>query len=97
MTMKNIRVKVFIDQMGNIIGYPVRRDIQEKIKNHLQDMNVYPDHRFFYQDGMGAEDFKQDLSQKQIKEIESGYDIYLNIDPWILGHFYGYDTHTIFE
>jgi hypothetical protein len=97
MTMKNIRVKVFIDQMGNIIGYPVRRDIQDKIKNHLKDMGGYPDYRFFYQEGAPAEEFKQDLTTKNIKDLELGYDIFINIDPWIVGCFYGYDTHTIFE
>ena len=96
---KNIRVKVFEDRMGNIQGFPVRKDLCDKIRNHLNEMvNDKQSSLFFMQEGMGAEEFKQEfLSKQQQKDVENGWYVTLTIDPWIVGHWYGWDTHTIFE
>ena len=37
------------------------------------------------------------LSPQQRKDLSEGWDITILIDPWELAHFYGYDSHTIFE
>lgn len=94
-----IKVKVWEDEMGNIIGYPVREDIQEMVINHLNEMcpGTLHNAKFFFQEGMGAEEFKSELSSKQRNIIERGWNIYIMIDPWEMGHWYGWDTHTLFE
>jgi len=96
---KNIRVKVFEDRMGNIQGFPIRKDIREKIVAHLNEMhpNNPQSSMFFFQEGNRSEDFKADLSPKLRHDIEHGWYVTLTIDPWIVGHWYGWDTHTIFE
>ena len=97
--MKNIRVKVWEDRMGNLRGFPIRKDIREKIVAHLNEMhpNNPQSSMFFIQEGT-EEEFRQEfLSKQQQKDVENGWYATLTIDPWIVGHWYGWDTHTIFE
>ena len=93
----NIRVKIFQDRMGNIIGYPIRQDIREKIINHLADFNIKSDGSFFLQEGMDAGLALEFISDRLYRDLLYGWDIYPIIDAWAIGHFYGWDTHTIFE
>lgn len=93
-----VRVRVYEDHMGNVFGYPLKEDLQTQIATHMAEMTGLFDHRFFFQEGGPAEQFKdENLSKRQRTEIEHGQACYINVDPWILGHFYGYDTHTLFE
>lgn len=92
-----IRVKIRQDNIGNIIGYPVRRDIREKIIDHLSDFNVRSNGDFFFQEDHEAESLSGLISDRLKKDLLNGWDIYPVIDAWTAAHFYGWDTHTLFE
>jgi len=92
-----IIVKVWMDRMGNIFGEPVREDLQRKIARHMKAMTSHADKSFFLQEGMGAGEFMADCTPRQRRDIEHGYEVRMRMDPWVMGHLYGWDAHTIFE
>jgi hypothetical protein len=92
-------IQVREDRMGNIIGKPKSKRIRNKIERYLWDLGKkYNYGEFFFQQGMGAEEFKNKyLKRRQRTDIEDGYTINIRLDDWEVGHFYSYDTHTLFE
>lgn len=93
-----IKVEIRKDRMGNIIACPVRDDIRNKIRSHLQDFNVHSDGTAFFQEGGPAQEFlENELSKHAQREIAKGHTVTPVFDPWIVGHWYGWDTHTLFE
>ncbi len=95
--MANIKVRVWEDRIGNILGKPVREDLQKKLAKHMEEMTGYADSRFFFQEGTEAEEFKQNCSHQQRWDLSNGSDIFISVDPWIMAHWYGYDAYTLFE
>ena len=93
----NIKVKIRQDNMGNIIGYPVRRDIREKIIDHLANFKIESSGDFFFQEDHGAESLNGLISDRLKKDLLNGWDIYPIINAWTIGHFYGWDAYTLFE
>jgi len=93
-----IKVDVFQNRFGDITGRPVRQDIRTRILDHLLEFEgPGAEDTFYFQGGMGAEEFLDSLSPRQRRDIENGYTITILVDPWELGHWYGWDTHTLFE
>lgn len=95
--MTNIKVQVWQDKMGNILGQPVRADLRKKIGDHMKVMTGHFTSRFFFQAEDDALGFEELLSLRQAYDLRHGYTVYLNVDPWLMGHWYGWDTHTLFE
>lgn len=93
----NIKVIIQEDNIGNIAVRPVREDIRRIITEHLQDFGVESDGRAFFNEGGEAQQFQQQLSNHCIRELKRGFNITMNIDAWTAGHWYGWDTHTLFE
>ena len=92
-----IKVSVWMDRMGNISGAPHRKDLRDKIGAHMKKMTGHNTKTFFFQEGGPAEDFMENCSKKQRQNLKQGYDITILVDPWIMAHWYGYDTHPFFE
>ena len=38
-----------------------------------------------------------DLSSRQRSRLEASWEVVVLMDPWVLGHYYGWDAHTAFE
>jgi len=60
--------------------------------------NGGPKHRvaFLQHDGDVAS-LINDLSPEARRDLQAGWDVKVQMDPWYAAHFYGYDAHTAFE
>ncbi len=91
-------IEIIENRMGDIIGLPINKRIKRQIINHLKQFGVESDGAFLCQQGIGAEEFKEEfLEDKEVEDIENGYPLKIRMDGWIVGHLYGWDTHTLFE
>lgn len=44
-----------------------------------------------------VEGLEESLSPRQLREVSTGWGVTVIMDPWEVGHFYGYDAHTVAE
>ena len=93
-----IKVRVEEDRMGNIIAEPVNQRFAKAFAKVRKSNGGGGDTSAFFNAGGEAEEFmRSNLSAKQRRDIESGWPIVVKVDPWIVGHWYGYDAHTVAE
>lgn len=92
------------DRMGNVYARPVsdraaRKFARRVAKNGGPSFATQERDGFtaFFQEGMGAAEFLDDCTPAQRRDIENGYTVRFRADPWIVGHWYGYDAHTVAE
>ena len=82
-----------MDAMGSIIVRPV----SDKHARHFQravvanggpnDIDVY------LQEGDPASEFlEQDVPPRYRRDLEHGWTVRWRVDPWIVGHWYGWDA-----
>jgi len=93
-----IAVEVEEDRMGNIIARPVNARYAKAFAKARKENGGGGGEDAFFNDGGEAEEFKREhLNSRQRKEIEKGYPVRMKVDPWVVGHWYGYDAHTVAE
>jgi len=92
-----VKVRLSEDRMGNVIGYPIREDLRKKIKDHLFFYGVDSDGTFLVQEDYNIESLLGEIPKRAGRDLRKGWDIVVLMDPWQLGHYYGWDTQTIFE
>ena len=93
-----IAVEVEKDRMGNIIARPVNARYAKAFAKARRDNGGGGGEDAFFNDGNEAEQFKSNyLNSRQRKDLERGYPVRLKMDPWDVGHLYGYDAHTVVE
>lgn len=93
-----ISVEVEEDRMGNVIVRPVDKRYAKAFAKVRKDNGGGGGEDAFFNDGGEAEQFKSDyLNPRQRKELEKGYPVRMKMDPWDVGHLYGYDAHTAVE
>ena len=93
-----IAVDVEEDRMGNIIAKPVSAKYAKAFAKVRKENGGGSGDDAFFNDGGEAEEFKREyLSSKQRKDLGSGYGVRMKVDPWVVGHWYGYDAHTVAE
>ena len=95
-----IKVRVERDRMGNIKGRPVSERWAKRFEDVVRD-NGGADSEgnvdgFFLQ-GYAADEFLLDLPRRRAREISEGWPVVVMLDPWHVGHLYGYDAHTAAE
>jgi len=93
-----IRVEAEMDQMGNISVKP--SDVKyARTFSEVRKSNGGGDGLdCFFQEGMGASEFlKEHIPQDLHEDLEQGWSIDFKVDPWVVGHWYGYDAHTACE
>ena len=102
---RTIVVTAKLDRMGNVLARPkqdkyarafMRRAHENGGSRYTPDMWANELSAFF-QEGQAASEFLDDCTPAQRKDLESGWDVSFRCDPWIVGHWYGYDAHTIAE
>ncbi len=93
-----------MDHCGNITARPVSERAARKFarmveKNGGASFAVQDRDHFtaFFQDGMGACEFLEDCTPEQRRDLQAGWPIRFRADGWLVGHWYGYDAHTVFE
>lgn len=75
---------------------PVRNDLTQQIIDHLSEYEATDGNAFFQWDYDIPSFIREKKSVKRfLKNGDS--EVTILVDPWELGHVYGYDTHTIFE
>ena len=93
-----------MDHCGNITARPVsdraaKRFARRVAENGGASLEVQARDGYcaFFQDGMGAAEFLEDLRPDQRRDLEAGWQVKFRADGWLVGHWYGYDAHTVFE
>jgi len=88
-------VDVQEDRMGNIHATPKNGRIAKKFARHLQGFGVQADGSAFFQEGGGAQEFLEDCSPSQRREISDGYRVSMRVDPWVFGQWLGWDACNV--
>jgi hypothetical protein len=86
-----------MNRMGDIVGTPRNKRERKRIAKHMEEMTDHADYSFYLQDGFGASEFLEDCTPVQCKDLEHGWTISINADPWTFAHYFGYDCHTLYE
>jgi len=94
---RKINVDIKTDAMGNIIASPVSKKYAKAFSDVRRENGGGSDLNVFFQEGGPATQFLNDLTPRQRREINKGWDVRIKVDPWIVGHWYGYDAHTVAE
>jgi len=93
-----IKVDVEEDRMGNIIVTPTDKRFAKAFSKARKDNGGGSGLDAFFQDGGPAEEFRREnMSAKQRRDLDSGWPVRMMVDPWVVGHWYGYDAHTVAE
>ena len=99
-----IVIQAEMDGMGNITARPVS-DVWAKLfcrtaaKNGGAAFAVWKSDGFaaFMQNGNAAKEFLADRTAVQRRDLRAGWAVRFKADPWVVGHWYGYDAHTVAE
>lgn len=87
-----------VDNMGCLTGYPVNVRQQKRIASHMLEMTNHFDHTFFIQTDYEVEQFIIDYVPKRKQaDARNGWKTTFRADAWQIGHYYGWDCHTLFE
>lgn len=93
-----IQVEATMDSMGNITARPKSDEYSKAFAEVQKENGGGGDLDCFFQEGMGATEFLENHVPKSLREdLYSGYDVSFEEDPWVVGHWYGYDAHTLCE
>ena len=93
-----ITVEARMDRMGNIEVAPVSAQWRDKFCAIVQENGGGNARTAFFQEGTGAGDFlENDCPPRKRGELKRGYTVRFRADPWVVGHWYGYDAYTAAE
>ena len=84
-----------MDRMGNIVARPKSDRIARKYVKHLAGFGVKSDGSAFFQEGGPAAELLGDLKPGQVRDLESGWSVSFRLDPWVFGHWLGWDAHNV--
>ena len=87
-----IKVTASPDNMGNIELCPLSMKHRIAYAKHIKEMTGHADPSVFLQEGQAADEFLSDLSPRQRRDLDAGFDVTFLIDPWIYGNYLGYDA-----
>jgi len=94
-------VDITMDRMGNMYLSPVSQKVQAQMRRHFQEMVGHPNDSVFLQDGQPVAEFLEHgeprLSRSEVSEIERGWKVTKRMDPWVFGHYAGYDFHEVVQ
>jgi hypothetical protein len=68
---------------------PVAQKWRDKYCRHMQDMGQPAVSSVFFEDYNLPEEV---TSNRQYKELGNGFSIQIKMDPWVYGHWLGYDA-----
>ncbi|WP_111748852.1 hypothetical protein [Salinisphaera orenii] len=97
--MALIRIKASMDRSGNVSATPVDPTWQQAFAAHVSSFTGRPvddETEVFFQDGNSAHEFiHNDVPMRFRGMLSDGWTIEFDVDPWVVGHWYGYDAHTV--
>lgn len=90
-----IVVTAHLDRLGNLHVRPInerwRRRFQEVVRHYggpAGDIFLDRDVEAF---------IEQDIPRRYHRDLRAGWDVHWRVDPWVVGHWYGWDAHTAAE
>jgi hypothetical protein len=93
-----ILVEAKQDRCGNIHVAPCAAKWRDKFRAVVRENGGGNNSSAFFQEGGPASEWlENDCPPAKRRELEQGYLIRFRADPWIVGHWYGYDAHTAAE
>lgn len=93
-----ITVEAKQDRMGNVEVWPMSLKWRHAFTECVRANGGGESNTAFFQEGMGAEEFiAQDVPARYRSHLRKGYAVRFRVDPWTVGHWYGYDAHTVAE
>lgn len=93
---KQITIDVEMDSMGGLTLTPQSDRIRRKIIKHLSEFGESSDGTVYIQTDYDVEHFIDDqIPRNKRDEIYEGYEVSIRMDPWIFGHYVGYDAHEV--
>lgn len=91
---RGIKVKITRHALGYCLLRPVVDRYAEVFREHMKAMGQ-PNSDSAYVRHL--EDLRELISPEAYHDLQSGWDATCIMDPWELGHCYGWDAHTIVE
>lgn len=91
-----MRVRVEQDNIGALILTPQNDRLRGRIRRHLKSFGVQSDGTAYIQSDYDVEHFINEyVPARKRAPIRNGWGTTIDIDPWVLGHIYGYDTQEV--
>lgn len=86
-----------IDRIGNAKMEPKDKSLKAEIKKHFKGFDMQSDGTAYIQRDVRTQLHTLGVSAEQIEQLENGWPVDVDLDPWIALHTYGWDAHTIAE
>ena len=96
MRRKGILVTVEMDSMGNVTVQPVVERYAQAFQAVVK-ANGGPNEASAFIQEHNVNELRDDISADAWRALQGGYTVNCIMDPWTLGHYYGYDAHTVAE
>lgn len=80
------------DNMGNAHVYFQNVKLQARIDKHMEDMDMPTGPALIPEGSVDVE-----LSVRQLRQFNAGWDVTVRGDAWSFAHFWGYDAQAVFE
>jgi hypothetical protein len=88
-------VTIVPHRIGYYTAYPVSEKWAHKFAAHMHDMTGKATTDAFFQ---STDDFPDTVTQhRHFRDLEQGWTLTIQVDPWEYGHWLGYDAHTVAE
>lgn len=89
-----MKVTASIDRMGFVTIRPVSQRRADAYLEHLAVFGI-DDASVFIQTDYDVEAFiAQDVPPRYRRDLREGWDVTFHVDPWVFGHWLGYDCHN---
>lgn len=99
--MPLIDIIVSKDRMGNVYAEPTNPDWRRAFGAHVAEFTGHSqadEQSAFFQEGDPADAFVDNSVPPPYRaDLHDGWPVVFGADPWVVGHWYGYDAQVIAE
>ena len=88
-----ILIEVAMDRMGCVTATPVNERVRRKYAKHMLQYTGHADGSAFFQ---GDWEVPEEItSHRDWNDVERGWPVRMLVDPWLFGHWLGYDACNV--
>lgn len=95
--MRRVSVELSTDPTGTLYVTPNDGDVQELLADHMFDMNGHRDQYATVEEWKVDDFLAEHANEEDADNVRRGYKVDIEMDAWVLGHYYGCDAETVFE
>jgi len=88
-------VEVDMDRMGSLVLTPVSKKVRAQMRKHNKEWQGHADDTVYIQEGMGVYEFLEYVPAAKRRDVEEGWTVRIQMDPWVFGHLVGHDFHEV--